>query len=820
MQRSIALLLAFACLSCKPTPKPGAADGGPAGDGGLPADAGQPGDGGFSGDGGRPGVVGPFTTYYGGTGSGSLVGKPATDTLPQAQPANVPYGTIMFVTQVPVSGFTSLTASFGNHMADMQSAPRGGDLYLRYPSGTLRNLTQEAGFGNDGLQSTNAIAVRDPSVHWSGTKALFSMVKGAPAHYATTEYKWQIYEVTNLGLGQTAVITKIPHQPDANNVTPMYGTDDRILFTSSLVPFDVGGPRLDEYETAPTNTGIWSLDRTSGDLKILFNSPSGAFNPIVDSFGRILWTNWDHLQRDQQSDTNEAVESYHPVDCTDEKTKASCTDLVVSSNPGNSPPSIEVFPESREVQADNPDGLSGFTFNQFFPWMMNEDGTGAETLNHVGAQELGSGYRAPSFANDRSMEDSYTTESNHSLHDNRTFLRGFGGLFRLTEDPTHAGRYYWHFAPEFSNANSGELGYVDAAPEVNPNRMKLVVVTGTGLFPGNTAERDGHYRDPLPLTDGKLVASYTSQIQNDNGQVFVDEQAAQALLLENHQPYGGRTAVAAHYDFHLVQLQTATMPYSAGTRLTAGISKSLTWYDPDQLITWSGQLWELQPVEVRARAIPGRRVDPVSTETASVFTQTGVDRTALQNWLIENNLALVTSYNVTQRDEADKQQPFNLQVKNPKTGAIGAKSVVGSATPRDVSYLQFLSGDALRAFRGYGGGSSPVRDGRRVMPEYVAEPRLTNWLGRDGAPAGTTTVAADGSVAAFVPAQKPLTWQLIGPTGKPVVRERYWITFSAGEIRTCVNCHGINEKSQTGALPPANEPDALRDLLNTWKASH
>ena len=80
---------------------------------------------------------------------------------------------ILFVTQVPVPGdFTSIASVFGNHQASLDSAPRGGDLYIRYKDGTLKNLTQAAGLGQTGLQGTNAIAVRDPVVHWDGAKVL------------------------------------------------------------------------------------------------------------------------------------------------------------------------------------------------------------------------------------------------------------------------------------------------------------------------------------------------------------------------------------------------------------------------------------------------------------------------------------------------------------------------------------------------------------------------------------------------------------------------------------------------------------------------
>ena len=146
---------------------------------------------------------------------------------------------ILFVTQVPTpADFTAVASVFGNHYPDMQSTPRGGDLYVLYPNGALRNLTQLAGYGvASGFQGATAIAVREPTVHWSGSKAIFSMVIGAPTqrYQVVTQY-WQLYEVTGLGPTDTPVITKVPKQPSkANNVSPAYLSDGRILFTLSLI---------------------------------------------------------------------------------------------------------------------------------------------------------------------------------------------------------------------------------------------------------------------------------------------------------------------------------------------------------------------------------------------------------------------------------------------------------------------------------------------------------------------------------------------------------------------------------------------------------
>ncbi|MFO1349808.1 MAG: hypothetical protein U1F68_03655 [Gammaproteobacteria bacterium] len=66
----------------------------------------------------------------------------AADAAPLAHP-------IAFVTAVPpFTTFGSSLEVFGNHQAGIQEAPRGGDLMILYPDGTLRNLTQEAGYGS------------------------------------------------------------------------------------------------------------------------------------------------------------------------------------------------------------------------------------------------------------------------------------------------------------------------------------------------------------------------------------------------------------------------------------------------------------------------------------------------------------------------------------------------------------------------------------------------------------------------------------------------------------------------------------------------
>ena len=139
---------------------------------------------------------------------------------------------ILFVTQFPISDdFATIGAVFANHRGSTNLVGRGGDLYIRYPDGSLRNLTQEAGYGNAGPQRATSIAVRDPAVSWDGSKAIFSMVIGAPPQqFQYIDSYWQLYEVTGLGQGQSAVITKVANQPAGrNNINPAYLSDNSIV---------------------------------------------------------------------------------------------------------------------------------------------------------------------------------------------------------------------------------------------------------------------------------------------------------------------------------------------------------------------------------------------------------------------------------------------------------------------------------------------------------------------------------------------------------------------------------------------------------------
>ncbi|MCY7388382.1 MAG: hypothetical protein LH481_10010 [Burkholderiales bacterium] len=684
--------------------------------------------------------------------------------------------TILFVAQVPtMNDFASRASTFGNHRASMDAAIRGGDLMIRYPDGTMRSLTREAGFGMDGMQGANAIAVREPTVHWSGTKAVFSMVVGAPtARYQVATYYWQMYEVTGLGKGQTASVTKVPNQPAIyNNVSPLYGTDDRILFTSDRPRNGQAHlyPQLDEYESTATVSGIWSLNPSTADLRLLNHAPSGAFSPSIDSFGRVIFTRWDHLQRDQQADADNAMPAAPPnasFNFADESVSAAALNV-----------RTEAFPETRADSFNAAFGpVNGYTSNFFTPWQMNEDGTDEETLNHVGRHELQvNEYLPPSFAADPALK--YATNSALNIA-NKKSVRIDGGLFHLREDAANPGTYLGIAAREFGSFTSDQIVKLTGAPSLTAESMVLSNVTAPPINTGGPSSPTGRYRNPLPLLSGSLIASHTPATSPTPS--LITEFLLKPLTLDN-----------------------ASQLYLPGASMTGGIVKSVSWWSPDELLTFNGPLWEIEAVEVVARNRPMRPAVALEAPESAVFTEEQVNEATFRTWLRNNDLALIVTRNQTSRDRADLQQPFNLQVPGPG----GAKSVApGNGKVYDISHFQIYQADQIRGYSG--------KPGRRLIAQPLHDAAGKNPA-NPGGPAGSVKIAADGSTAAYVPARRALAWQTTDAAGNPVVRERVWITAQAGEVRVCASCHGANTKDQAGQNTPTNKPEALRELLRAWK---
>jgi hypothetical protein len=703
----------------------------------------------------------------------SARGADAADVLPSP---------ILFVTQFPIpADFATIGSVFANHLGDIESVGRGGDLYIRYPDGSLRNLTAEAGYGSTGaggFQDENAIAVRDPAVSWDGTRALFSMVIGAPAEqYQQGTWYWQIYQVTGLGEGGTAVITRLPGQPaDSNNVSPAWLADGSVLYVGDAARNGARHlyPQLDEYEESPTPTGLWRLDPAGGAPQLVEPAVSGSFDPFVDSFGRIVFTRWDHLQRDQQAD--DPGNAFGTFNYASEAADAARLDT-----------SVEVFPEPRIALAGS--DVEGFTINHFFPWTVAQDGTGEEVLNHIGRHELHS-YFDRSFNDDPSLHEFIAAGSG------RTNPNPILNMLEISEDPTHPGRYLGIDAPEFYTHASGQVIALDAPPGANAADIVVDYLTprSTAGFVGEgdpvPPDATGHYRNPVVLSDGSLIVAHTDEAHG----------------AEND---GTREQPVSNYRFRLKRLALDGNGYYAPVQtLTGGIVKTISYWDPDVEVSYSGELWELSPVEVRARPLPPMTGFALAAPEQQAFADENVDAEAFRAWLRANGLAVLVMRNVTSRDAADHQQPFNLHVPG------GVTTTGDDGHVYDIAHMQFLEADQLRGL----GGIDDPRPGRRMLAEPLndAPAVVANVADPDG-PAGSVPIFTDGSVAAYVPATRPMAWQSTAPDGTPVVRERYWISARPGEIRACDGCHGVNRLNQAGDPPAQNVPAALRALLARWR---
>jgi hypothetical protein len=580
----------------------------------------------------------------------------------------------------------------------------------------------------------------------------------------------------------------VPYQPtNFNNVAPIYGSEDQIIFTSDQPRNGQPQlyPQLDEYEEAATVTGLWSLQPANGELFMVNHTPSGAFSPTLDSAGRIVFVRWDHLQRDQQADTDflNGYITYGTFNWSDESPESYPTT-----------DQTEIFPEPRTPRTDllAGTGLFGNEFNQFFPWAIDQDGTDEETLNHIGRHEIGGSYASASFTNDPNLQDLYYYGGNYNTNTIENFLN-------VREDPNTPGLFYGIDAPEFATHGGGQIVSITGATNINAYYMKINYLTprSTHTYADSTndipPDDSGFYRNPLMTSDGYMIAVHTSYALAETGSE------------------GTPAFPATPYDYRLKFLQLSNGYYAPGALLTVGLTNQASYWDPDILITQTNILWEFDPTEVRARTRPVPYEVPMPAPELAAFAAAGVNVSNFQSYLTTHQLALIVSRDVTTRDHADHLQPVNLQVAGTSHQTVGAPGKI-----YDIAWLQLFQADQLRGLN-YGYPANP-RQGRRVLAEYLHDPAVDNPPA-SGAPQGAVQVGTDGSTAALVPARRAMSWQLTDTNGVGVISERYWLTFAAGEIRSCTSCHGINLEDQADVPAPTNTPLALIDLLNYWKTN-
>jgi len=589
----------------------------------------------------------------------------------------------------------------------------------------------------------------------------------------------------------------------------------------------------EEYLGLPTVTGLWSLDPATGALLLLHHSPSGAFSPMVDSAGRLVFTNWDHLARDSEAVTDSRPPAtgapYNETftqtnngsgNFADETAGAAFTPVT-----GMAPETWDLFPEPRNFDRKTlidlyGDVINGNAFNLFMPWTINLDGTGGEILNHVGRHEVASG-AGRSYKNDPNIVDlNALANPGYGGMGVRTY---FGNLMAIREDPLQPGSYFGTDAADLGTHGAGQIVRLNNAG-VNPSGVPLDPdnITVTYVTPGATGPKpafipvvkpsinlpptgqsplsspENLYRTPVPLADGNLVASLAAGVtQTDyNTGTLAQPQTLYSFRLRSLKPQSG-----------------SGPPYIPDVTLTPGFNITTSSYVGSTLVSYSGPAWELDPAEVVARAPPAAATEGIDPIEAGVFATAGVHIPTFQSYLRSINAALSVSRNVTKRDLHDRQQPFNLKIAWSSTQTTGT-----AGTLYDVAWIQFLQADLRRGY--LLGGAAPV-PGRRVVATPLHDTTAEN-VQTPGAPPGAVRLGDDGSFAAILPAGKALTWHLLANDAAKTsqVKERFWVTFQKGEIRTCANCHGINTTDQAGAGRPTNPPQALLALLQQWKANH
>jgi hypothetical protein len=782
-----------------------------------------------------------------------------------------PTNPILFVTQVPMpeevntrtitSSYMSCASPFGSHLGGTAFAGRGGSLWVRFPANqnpALNHQVVDLLAGADwsavpgGKPAANTIAVRNPCVYWDKSKAVFSMVAGAPSGpNDNTNFVWQLYEITlptqaQLNASVQPIVTKVANQPAYNNVMPCYAPGNQFIFASDR-PYNGQGHLIqrEEYLGLPTVSGLWKLDATTNTLQLLHHSPSGSFSPTVDSAGRLIFVNWDHLSRDIEAVTDErdSDPNYGEPDPNtsggwhatgngsgnfdDESISAAFT----LGLPFGQGAHLDFFPEPRNADKKTltlewNNSVNGVTTNIFLPWMINLDGSGGEILNHVGRHEV-AGPIKRNFNTDNNLVDL-----------NPSVAPGYGGLvahnffnnfFWAREDPLHNGTFFGIDSVDLGTHGAGQIvKLTNAGANVNPDTMQVSYVTSsvTGaakpqnipivrvgmnitqppspFTPLTTPET--LYRTPIPLGDGGLIASTATGIdQTDWNRGTVS------------QP-------STPWNFRLKSLKLQSGTYVPDVTLTNGLTISTGYFIPGvaQPVTFTNvAAWELDPAEIVARPVPVPATSGIDPIEAGFFASNGVDIPTFQNYLVQQNAALSISRNVTKRDLHDRQQPFNLKIawSNTQTTAPSPNN----APLYSVAWVQFLQADLRRGY--LLGGANPAQ-GRRVVATPLHDTIAENVVAA-GAPAGAVRLGDDGSFAAILPAEKALTWHLLDNDAAKTsqVKERFWVTFKKGEIRTCANCHGINTSDQSGTVAnpvtkPTNPPQALAALLQSWKGKH
>ena len=160
----------------------------------------------------------------------------------------------------------------------LRYTPGGGLMLLTPPTpdGTLRNLTEEAGF--------EGVDINGIDLSFDATQVVFSMQHGGDNRY-------QLYLANLEGDPNIRQITF----GDFHSVKPIFLPGDRIAFVTNE-PYTLMGTRADEYNHSRVVTQIATLSLSNpADRRNCSQNLSHTATPFLLSDGTIGFSRWEHL---------------------------------------------------------------------------------------------------------------------------------------------------------------------------------------------------------------------------------------------------------------------------------------------------------------------------------------------------------------------------------------------------------------------------------------------------------------------------------------------------------------------------------------------
>lgn len=125
--------------------------------------------------------------------------------------------------------------------------------------------------------------IRDPDVHWDGTKIIFSWKKSCKDSY-------HIYEINVNGTG----LKQLTFLKDIDDLDPIYLPDNRIVFSSSR-----------ELKYVPCNRhrqfNIYCMDADGANIHQITKNNIYDKPSCITPDGRILYDRWEYIDRDSHN---------------------------------------------------------------------------------------------------------------------------------------------------------------------------------------------------------------------------------------------------------------------------------------------------------------------------------------------------------------------------------------------------------------------------------------------------------------------------------------------------------------------------------------